>query len=217
MKQIWSVKKEAALDSLISEAASLVSEGGVVVYPTETFYALGGLPMRGSVIRRIFAIKGRAADKPLPLIAGGMPAVRKAVAAWPPDAELLAESFWPGPLTLILPASTDLPAELHVLTGKIAVRVSPHPVALALAQAAGGLLISTSANVSGRPPVDHPDLLDPVLVSQVDGLIRSGKSLGQSPSTIVDVSTGPPRLVRSGCVPWGTIEETLQRRNVASI
>lgn len=208
---IWTVDAEIPSTSIISEAASLILNGGLLVYPTETFYALGGQPTVTRVIRRIFAVKGRDAGKPLPLIAATAADVRKAVDSWPETAERLARAFWPGPLTLILAASSKLPSELHLQTGKIAIRISPHPVAAALAEATGGLLISTSANVSGQSAIDHPDNIAPALLAHLDGLIHAGKVSGHMPSTIVDLSVAPPRLVRPGCVPWHAIALILKR------
>ncbi|MDY0042177.1 MAG: L-threonylcarbamoyladenylate synthase [Desulforhabdus sp.] len=207
--RIWKVEAQIPALSNIDEAVSLLLNGGLIVYPTETFYALGGQTTSTTVIKRIYSVKGRDADKPLPLVAASATDVRRAVGSWPEAAEQLAEAFWPGPLTLVLAASPALPSELHLQTGKIAIRISPHPVAVLLAKAAGGLLISTSANISGQSAVDHPDDIEPDLLAQIDGLIYAGKLPGRMPSTIVDVSTTLPRLVRDGSIPWELIERTL--------
>ncbi len=206
---LWKVGDEIPLAPIIHEATFLIRSGRVVVYPTETFYALGGLPSSKLTIKRIFEIKGRDSSKPLPLIASSREDIKKAVARWPDTADKLAGAFWPGPLTLLLFASRELPPELHLITGRIAIRISPHPVARALAAAVGGLLISTSANSSGQPAIADPDNLEPALLSRIDGLIDAGKLTGQKPSTIVDLSDGPPRLVRTGYIPWHEIEAVL--------
>ena len=207
--QVWKVLDEAAIAPIIDEAAFLIGRGRVVVYPTETFYALGGLPTSKRAIDRIFKLKGRDSSKPLPVIAASTEDVKKAIAIWTETAEKLAKAFWPGPLTLLLPASRALPPELHLSTERIAIRVSPHPVAKALAKKCGGLLISTSANISGQPAVADPDNLEPALISRIDGFIDAGKLAGQKPSTIVDLSGETPTLLRAGGIPWRDIESVL--------
>jgi L-threonylcarbamoyladenylate synthase len=193
----------------IAWAASCVTRGGLVVFPTETFYGLGGDPWHSTVVERIFVIKERDLRKPLPLIAADAAAVQRAAASWPGVADLLARAFWPGPLTLVLAASPLLPPVLHAHTGKIAVRVSSHAVAHELAAAVGGLLVSTSANLSGQPSCRHPDELGGKLLAQVDRVLHAGPTVGGQPSTLVDVTVHPPQLVRAGAIGWERIEAVL--------
>jgi L-threonylcarbamoyladenylate synthase len=190
-------------------AASVVRHGGVIVYPTETFYGLGGRPDLEETVERIYLIKGRDFKKPLPLIAADLDAVRRAVAQWPPVAEKLAQAFWPGPLTMVLPASPHLPQLLHAHTGKAAVRISSHPVAGVLAASVGGLLIATSANIAGDPASSSPDRLSSMLLLKVDGILDGGELPGVAPSTIVDVSVAPPRLLREGRLHWREIDSVI--------
>lgn len=192
-------------EALLEEAASILKRGGLVIYPTETFYALGAVPTLPEAVGNVFAAKGRAPGKPLPLIAADAEAARGAVLAWPEAAEKLAGRFWPGPLTLVLPAAHFLPPVLHGGTGKIAVRVSSHPVASLLARFAGGLLVSTSANPSGKPPPDGPEAISEDILARVDGLVEAGVLAGGFPSTVVDVSRLPPTLVRTGRIDWEKI------------
>lgn len=190
-------------------AASCVKRGGIIVYPTETFYGLGGDPFRETVVQRIFSAKGRDSAKPLPLIAADMVSALRAAASWPWTADTLARAFWPGPVTLVVCAAPEIPEAVHASTGKIALRVSSHRVARLLASAAGGLLISTSANLSDTLPAHDVEHVSPVLLSLVDGILDAGPiepCSGGLPSTIVDVAGEVPRLVREGCVPWKDIE-----------
>jgi L-threonylcarbamoyladenylate synthase len=193
----------------IAWAASCITRGGLVVFPTETFYGLGGDPWHAAAVERIFVIKVRDLRKPLPLIAADDAAVRQIAANWPGVADLLARAFWPGPLTLVLAASPLLPPALHAHTGKIAVRVSSHAVARELAASVGGLLVATSANLSGHPPCRHPDELGGKLLSQVDRVLHAGPTVGGQPSTLVDVTVHPPQLVRAGAIGWERIEAVL--------
>ncbi|MHC1725353.1 MAG: L-threonylcarbamoyladenylate synthase [Syntrophobacteraceae bacterium] len=205
----WIIDLHQLNSGLISDLESLFREGGLAVYPTETFYALGGVPSLTEVSARIFEIKGRDFRKPLPLIASGREAVMRAVSAWSEAAERLANAFWPGPLTLILPAAPSLPPLLHAGTGKVAIRISSHPLASSLAGAAGGLLVSTSANSAGEPPPDTPGMIPDRLLKQVDAFLVAGDLAGGFPSTIVDVTVHPPVLVRGGRIGWDEILNAL--------
>jgi len=197
-------------ETIVAEAGELVRKGGVIVYPTETFYGIGGNPLVEAVVDRVFAIKGRDFRKPLPLIAADRSAARRATGPWPFAAEYLADCFWPGPLSLLLPATESCPTALHAGTGQIALRLSSHPVAGALTEASGGLLMATSANLSGKPPCSRIEYLDPAVASRVDGVLDAGPLPGGLPSTLVDTSVWPPRLVRTGAVPWEAIEAALR-------
>jgi L-threonylcarbamoyladenylate synthase len=183
-------------------AEKIIARGGVLIFPTETFYGIGGDPWLPETVARIYRIKGRAAGKPLPLIAADLEAARRAVALWPGVAERLARSFWPGPLSMVLPASDALPAAVSAGTRKVAVRVSSHAAARRLAAAAGGLITATSANFSGHPPCTHAGEMPAELLAMVDGLLDAGKTAGGKPSTLIEVSGDSPRLLRPGTIPW---------------
>jgi L-threonylcarbamoyladenylate synthase len=189
----------------VEAAAVMVRGGGLVIYPTETFYGIAADPVNGAAVERLFDAKGREKGKPIPLVASDMDAVMRAVSAWPPFAAKLAEVYWPGPLTLVLPASEAMHPLVHAGTGKVGVRISPHPVARRLAAAAGGLITATSANLSGDPPASAVEGLSERLVSLVDMVLDSGRLSGGLPSTVVDLSSVEPRLLRDGCVPWGEV------------
>ncbi|MDR3557528.1 MAG: L-threonylcarbamoyladenylate synthase [Syntrophobacteraceae bacterium] len=182
----------------IREAAAILRSGGVVIYPTETFYALGAVAACEKAVEKVYEVKGRDFAKALPLIASDLQAVLCAVSQWPEPADRLARVFWPGPLSLIVPASASLPSVLHAGTGKIGVRLSSHPVASLLAKASGGLIVSTSANLAGGPPPDSPAGIDTGLLATVGAMLDAGNLPGGFPSTIVDVTAYPPVLVREG-------------------
>lgn len=188
----------------------MLKRGGVVIYPTETFYGLGADPFSTAALLRVYEIKERLLDKPLPLIASDVAAVRRITVGWNMSVELLVRAFWPGPLTLILTAAPALPSLIHAGSGKIAVRVSSHPVAGALAAAVGGVLTATSANIAGSKPVKNPERIPRDLLSRVDGVLSSGRLPGNLPSTILDVSDPTPRVVRKGCLPIEKIVRTLE-------
>lgn len=200
--QIFRIDPEGVREEIVLEVAAMLMRGRLVIYPTETFYALGAVPHLPAAVARVFEAKGRDSKKPLPLIASDRPAVMQAASAWPEDAEILARKFWPGPLTLVLPASPLLPSALHGGTGRIAIRISSHPVATMLAKAVGGLLISTSANRAGEVPPCSSAVVAGELMENVQAFLNTGDLPGGLPSTIIDVSVRPPKLLRAGKITW---------------
>ncbi|WP_298068456.1 L-threonylcarbamoyladenylate synthase [uncultured Mailhella sp.] len=154
----------------LPDAVRALNAGGIIIYPTETFFGIGCRADSEEALLRVFQIKRRPLGKPLPLILGSQTQLALAVSvpdALAGDVEDLVR-FWPGPLTLLLPAKDGLPAPLTAGTGVIAVRMSPHPVAQALAKQCGFPVVSTSANVSERPPVTSAAALDPDLLAALD-------------------------------------------------
>jgi L-threonylcarbamoyladenylate synthase len=185
----------------ILAAAAVLRAGGLVAYPTETFYGLGARALDALAVARVARAKGRPDGKPLPLLAADRDQV-EAVARLEGLAARLAERLWPGPLTLVLPAREGLPPELTAGGATVAVRVPGSEVARALAAAAGEALVSTSANLSGEPPVTRARALSPALAARVDRVLDGGETPGGAPSTLVAVEGDGVRLVRAGAVPW---------------
>ena len=191
-------------------AISALRSGGVVAFPTETFYGLAVDPRSALAVKRVFELKRRAPDQPLPLIAADVDQVIDHVGTMTPLARRLASRGWPGPLTLIIPASSQLCDDVHLSTGKVAVRVPADAVACALARGAGHAITSTSANFSGEPPAATSDQVVRSFGSGIDVLIDSGPTPAGLPSTIVDVTGDAPVLVRAGVVPWDRVLDFLQ-------
>src|SRR5919106_1624876 len=134
----------------LAPAIDALRRGGVVAFPTETFYGLAVDPRSAAAVARVFELKGRGTHQPLPLIASDIDQIVDRVGTLTPLAERLASRAWPGPLTLIIPASSQLCDDVHLSTGTVAVRVTADPVARALARGAGFAITSTSANISGE-------------------------------------------------------------------
>jgi L-threonylcarbamoyladenylate synthase len=196
---------DPALAARVALAAARLREGGIVVYPTETFYGLGALASREDALRRLAAAKLRAPDKALPLVAGDVEQVTSVASLDAPLAQQLARRFWPGPLTLVLPALPTLSPLVTAGGGTVAIRVPGSDVARALALAAGGPLVSTSANLSGEPPPARGGDLSAALLERIDLVLDAGPTPGGLPSTIVGLGAGGPSLVRAGAVPWEEI------------
>jgi tRNA threonylcarbamoyl adenosine modification protein (Sua5/YciO/YrdC/YwlC family) len=189
----------------IEEAARVIDEGGLAVFPTETFYGLGCDPWQPSAVGRLLALKGRAPGQALPLIAGDARQVDRAAPGWRelPGAARLAEAFWPGPLSLVLDACSDLAPGVAADDGSVAVRVSSHPVASELARRLGRPLIATSANRSGRPPARRcREAMESLGLEASEAVIGldGGETPGGAPSTLVDPRGGAPRVLRRGAV-----------------
>lgn len=187
--------------ALAVEAREL-ARGGLVVYPTETFYALGCLATIHAAVERVVAVKGRPADKPLPLIVSDWEMVADFVRLRGAE-ERLARKFWPGPLSIVTRVDPAVSALARDRAGFSAVRMTPHIIAAALCREAGGPLVSSSANRSGHPPVANPNDLDPELLKLSAALVVEAAPwpAGGLPSTLVRITeTGAFRILRAGAI-----------------
>ena len=192
----------------LRRAAEVIRRGGVVAYPTDTFYGLGVDPRNAEAVGRLFVIKGRDADKASPLIASSLAQATEAV-EFTDVARRLASCFWPGPLSLVLKARDALSRDALGGGDTAAIRVPDDEIARGLAAAVGYCITATSANLSGCPPASTPALLDDEVRRRIDFIIE-GVSPGGAPSTIVDVMSDAPRLVRAGAIAWDRVLESLQ-------
>ena len=195
-------------------AADLLRAGGCVIYPTETYFALGALATDAAALARIVAIKARPAHKPLPLLVGDM----TQLVAVLPDGFLggplgedfvdLAERFWPGPLSLVVSCRESLPGLITDGQGRVSVRFTPHETAATLCRLAGGALVATSANVSGGAPAARPGDLDPAVVESADALVTEGDFPSGGPASTVAGLLGAGRLMlyRQGAVAASALE-----------
>lgn len=194
-------------ERVIDEATRLVLGGGLVAFPTDTFYGLGVDPFNEAALERLFAVKGRSAGAPVPLLladAGGIAAVARGPV--PPGALRLAEAFWPGALTLVVLKASRLPDAVSAGRDTVGVRVPDHPAPRAIARAAGRPVTGTSANRSGHPPLKRAEEVAAELGDAVD-LIVPGECGGHAtPSTVVDFTRGRPTVVREGAVPLAEIQ-----------
>lgn len=203
------VDPERVTADALMPAINALRSGGVVAFPTETFYGLAVDPRLTFAVTKLFELKQRNAAQAIPLIAASVQQVVEHVGTITPLAMRLASRGWPGPLTLIIPASADLSTDVHLSTGRVAVRVPAHPIARALAEHAGHAVTSTSANFSGQPPASTPDAVVASFGEGIDVLVDAGESPGGLPSTIVDATGTDPVLVRAGAIPWERVLEFL--------
>ena len=192
----------------IAEAAAVIRDGGIVAYPTDTLYGLAADPRDPRAVARLFAVKGRPADRAVPVIAADERAAVEA-GRLAGRTRALARHFWPGPLTLLVRADPRLAPAVYSESRLVGVRVPDSEVARALALAAGGLITATSANRSGAGATADPNDLEPLAASGLDLLLDAGPAPGGPPSTIVDVTAELPLLVRPGAVAWERVLEFL--------
>lgn len=185
----------------VDRAAAAVLAGEVVAYPTETFYALGADPRQTRAVERIVEIKGRDSGKPLLLIVNSMAMLRDWIDYEPPSLALVAQHFWPGPLTLVMRAREGLHEALVGAEGTIALRLSPHPTALALIERCAVALTGTSANRAGETPSrTATQVRDTFSPRDVGAILDGGETAGGPPSTLLDLTVEPYRILRPGAI-----------------
>ena len=197
------VDRTGAPADVLARAQALVARGELLIYPTDTLYALGGGALDASAAQRVRQAKGRDDGKALPVVAADVHAARLLAGVWTRGTERLAAAFWPGPLTLVLPAADTVPLEVTAGTGTVAVRVPGLVFTRGLCLATGPL-VSTSANRQGRPaPLTCADALSEV--GPAAALALDGGPGSPLPSTLVDATGTAPRLLREGAVPWAGV------------
>lgn len=197
--RVVAVDPSSPSSSAIADAAAVLEAGGVVAFPTETFYGLGVAALDAAAVRRLFALKGRPESRPI-LVLVDDPARVDRVALLTGAARELIARHWPGALTLVLPARTSVPQELTAGTGTIGVRQSAHPVARALVAALGAPVTAPSANLTGGPPPSSAQEVLAVFDGRIDLILDGGPTPGGLPSTVLDVTVDPPRVLREGAV-----------------
>lgn len=175
----------------VEEALPIINAGGVVIYPTETLYAVGAEAMDEVAAKRVMLVKGRPVSKPLPLIIGKMDQLDQVSDQITPEILRLAKSFWPGPLSIVVKAKAELPVQVKDAEGYTSVRWTSHPIAERLCLATHSPLIATSANKSGEMAAAVPDDISPDLEALVDGVIKEEPFPGGGdPSTVVRALPG---------------------------
>jgi L-threonylcarbamoyladenylate synthase len=191
-------------DSVLDAAQAAIEHGGLIIYPTDTLYAVGGKALLREVAVAVRRAKGRAGDKPLPLIAADWGQVLRLSPTLSPVAVRLGACFWPGPVTLVLPASTEVPRDITAGTGTVAVRIPAQPLARRLCERVGPL-IATSANRSGASAAMSCAAALRAVGRHVALAIDAGEAELPLASTVVDVCGTVPRLLRPGAVEWRAV------------
>ncbi len=195
--------------SLLKRVADLVRRGGIIVYPTETVYGIGADALNPAAVRRVIRVKRRADPKPILVIVSARRAVVPLVQRISPDAEVLMEHFWPGPLTLVFKAAKEVPREISRDSGTIGIRVPSSPLCLQLCESTGKPLTSTSANISGEAVAGTVQEIRAEFGDSIDLYIDGGPLSGRMPSTVIDVASDVPAVIREGAVPVEQIRRLL--------
>lgn len=185
---------------VISRAAVAIRRGELVAFPTETVYGLAADAFNPDAVARVFEVKGRPTSNPLPVQVAARDGVAAVAVEVPDAARRVMDAFWPGPLTIVLRARPDLPDVVTAGTGKVGVRMPDHPVALALIREVGGPIAAPSANVSGEPPPATAEGVLAHLEGKVVIVLDGGPAPLRVPSTVVDVTESPPRILRRGSI-----------------
>jgi L-threonylcarbamoyladenylate synthase len=198
------------LEHLLGQVTRVLQQGGITAIPTETFYGLGVNPFDRTALTRLCAVKRRAEGQPILVLLGSLDDLPLFVDCVPPAASLLMEVFWPGALTIVLPARASIPPALTAGTGRVGVRLSPCQPLRQLLDSVGPLT-GTSANRSGTPPALTAGAVQEVFGDDVDLIIDAGSMPGGRPSTVVDAGDRL-HIVREGAVSRSEIETALRER-----
>ena len=200
---IISIDPHNIAPSSIEKAITILEAGGVVAFPTETFYGLAADATNEKAVDRIFEIKGRSFNNPIALIISKENDLDLLTDNIPEEAKKLMAAFWPGPLTLVFKASPSVSPRLTAGTGKIGIRISSHPIAQALAAGLGSPITATSANLSGGRECTTAEEVRGQMANVQLTVIDGGPTLGGRGSTFLDVTVDPPVLLREGTI-YGT-------------
>jgi L-threonylcarbamoyladenylate synthase len=184
----------------VDRAIEILKKGGIVAYPTDTVYGLGGDAFNIEAIKRIYKVKQRAGDMPLPILLADAAQLADVVADVPEIARRLIKRFWPGGLTLVMAKKASVPDIITAGSDKVAVRIPDHPIPLSLIKGLGRPVVGTSANISGKPNPLTAEEVRRQLDEEVDLIIDGGRCPGGLESTVVDVTGEAPAILRRGII-----------------
>ena len=200
MPEILKIDADNSEERILKQAAEIIAGGGIVAYPTETFYGLGADATNEKAIENIFAVKGRNFKNPISLIIGQADDINPLVQDVPQTAKKLMAALWPGALTIVFSAADIVSPLLTAGSGKIGLRVSSHPIAMGIVQKLKRPLTATSANLSGAPECTRASEVAEQIGDKIDAIIDLGDTPGTAGSTIVDVTCRPPVILREGAI-----------------
>lgn len=212
--QIIKIDEENIDLALVEKAGGIIKLGGLVAFPTETVYGLGGDALNPESSKKIYAAKGRPSDNPLIVHIAEFAALEKIVSSIPESAKLLADRFWPGPLTMILPKSDAVPMETTGGLNTVAIRMPVHKTALEFIKAAGGYVAAPSANLSGKPSPTCAKYVIQDMDSRIEAIIDGGDVEIGLESTIVDLTSEVPMILRPGYITADDISGVLGKVDI---
>ena len=209
MPEILKIGSNGSEEKFLARAVEILKGGGIIAYPTETFYGLGADATNMKAIEKIFAVKGRNFKNPISLIIGRPEDIHPLVQDIPESAKKLMAAFWPGALTIVFSASDKVSPMLTAGSGKIGLRVSSHPLAMKIVQELNKPLTATSANLSGSPECSMVSEVDDQIGDKIDAIVDGGQTQGGKTSTLIDVTCDPPVILREGAISRKTIEKCI--------
>lgn len=198
----------------LSQAIASLERGDVVVFPTETVYGLGADALNPAAVEKVFQLKGRNPDTPIPIIVADQAMLKDLVEEIPSIARKLMERFWPGPLTLVLPAVPGTPKQLLNRTGGIGVRISSQPIATQLARELRRPLTATSANPSGQPAASTIEQAQNYFAGEIEIFLDGGKLPSKTGSSVVEVSDDRIKIIREGEISAAQLAVSIGRKNI---
>lgn len=190
-------------------AVAALGRGEVIVFPTETLYGLGADALNAAAVEKVFQLKGRQPNNPFPVLVSDRSMLNTLVASLPPLAERLMERFWPGPLTLVLPARNDIPRPLVNSTGGVGVRVSSQPIATQIVKMLGRPVTATSANPSGQPGALTIAQAIIYFAGKIEIFVDGGVLTNQTGSTVAAVNGNKVKIIRAGAIATHELESVL--------
>lgn len=199
---------------IIAEAVSALRRGEVIIFPTETLYGLGADAFDPGAVEKIFDLKGRDPLNPIPVLAADRSMLNSLVAEIPPLAEKLFAHFWPGPLTIVLPARKGIPRPLINAAGGVGVRISSHPISARLVEKLGRPLTATSANPSGQPAARSVTAAKSYFTGKIDIFIDGGELKSKTGSTVVEVAANSLAIVREGEIGKADLERAVGKGRI---
>jgi L-threonylcarbamoyladenylate synthase len=206
MTEVYQLNSSPSDSSAMSRAADVLRAGGLVAFPTETVYGLGANALDAAAVAKIFAAKGRPPNNPLIIHVARIEQARELAAEWPASVARLAQRFWPGPLTLVLAKRSIVPEIVTAGAATVGLRIPAHPVAKALLEATGVPIAAPSANRSNEVSPTTAEHVLKSLSGRIDVVLDAGPTSGGLESTVLDMTTMPPRILRPGLVSPAEIE-----------
>jgi len=213
--EVISIETRALFDQAVRRAADLLCAGQLVALPTETVYGLAANAFDAEAARRIYEVKGRPPENQIIVHVAGLPLARRCVSVWPREADQLAAAFWPGPLTLVLPRSAEIPLLVTASGPTVGVRWPSHPLMQAVIQACGFPLAAPSANRSNQLSPTTAEHVRKSLGASIPLIIDGGPSQVGIESSVLDLASVPPRLLRPGMISFESLQAVLGEGEVA--
>lgn len=200
---------------MLASAVAALKRGDVISFPTETLYGLGADALNGAAVEKIYQLKGRDPANPIPVLVADRAMLNILVAEIPPLAERLIDEFWPGPLTLVLPARKDIPRPLLNSSGGVGVRISSQPIATELVRGLGRPVTATSANPSGKPPARTVEEAKNYFSAEIAVFVDGGPLVSKTGSSVAAIRGDQIKIIREGEIARSELERVVGKDKIS--